>query len=90
MLVALDDHRIVGAVRGVPDGDVCHVTRLVVAPDMQGEAANSAAARFALHTGERSANNLGLYRKVGYTEVRREQVAETLALVHLEKLVRGT
>ena len=99
VLVALDGHRIVGAVRGVRDGDVCHVTRLVVVPDLQGkglgralvlaaEAANPTAARFALHTGERSTANIGLYQKLGYVLVRKEKVAETLMLVHLEKLAR--
>jgi GNAT superfamily N-acetyltransferase len=98
VLVALAGQRVVGAVRGVRDGAVCQVTRLVVAPDQQGrglggalvravEAANPTAARFALHTGERSAANLALYAKLGYAEVRREQVADTLALVHLEKPV---
>ena len=97
VLVARVGTRIVGAVRGRVDGPVCHVERLVVAPDQQGkgigrrlllameEHAPAAVQRFALHTGDRSTANLALYRKVGYETVREKQVAPTLFLVHLEK-----
>jgi ribosomal protein S18 acetylase RimI-like enzyme len=98
VLVALAGHRIVGSVRGVRDGDLCHVIRLVVAPDMQGkglgkalitaaEAANPSAARFALYTGEQSTSVLGLYKRLGYVEMGREQVADALRLIRLEKVV---
>jgi len=97
VLVARLGTRIVGAVRGRVDGAVCHVGRLVVAPDMQGmglgrrlllaieERVPSSVRRFALFTGGRSESNLGLYRKLGYEPVREERVAPTLTLVHLEK-----
>jgi len=100
VLIALTGHRIVGSVRGVVDGDLCHVIRLVVAPDMQGcglgkalitaaEDANPLAARFALYTGEHSTSVLGLYKKLGYAEVGQEQIADTLALIRLEKPGNG-
>jgi hypothetical protein len=38
-----------------------------------------------LFTGGRSEGNLALYRKVGYSQVREERVADMLTLVHLEK-----
>jgi ribosomal protein S18 acetylase RimI-like enzyme len=97
VLVARSGARIVGAVRGRIDGTVCHVGRLVVAPDMQGmglgrrlllaveERAPASVRTFALFTGHRSASNLGLYRKLGYEQVREERVADTLSLLHLEK-----
>jgi ribosomal protein S18 acetylase RimI-like enzyme len=95
VLVARLGTRIVGAVRGVMDGDVCHVERLVVAPDLQGRGIGRRllvaverevpAARFALHTGDRSVGNLGLYRSVGYEVARSERVGDTLTLVHLDK-----
>ncbi|HEX6359885.1 GNAT family N-acetyltransferase [Actinophytocola sp.] len=99
VLVARAGTRIVGAVRGRVEGTVCHVGRLVVAPDVQGmglgrrlllavEARVPASVRtFALFTGDRSASNLGLYRKLGYKRVREERVADTLSLIHLEKTV---
>lgn len=96
VLVARLGTRIVGAVRGTLDGDVCDVGRLVVAPDMQGQGIGRQllvaieqyvpAARFTLHTGHRSVGNLGLYRSVGYELAREERVADTLTLIHLDKL----
>jgi ribosomal protein S18 acetylase RimI-like enzyme len=100
VLVARVGPRIVGAVRGRVEGRVCHVGRLVVAPDWQGhgigrrllvameEHAPSSVERFALYTGDRSAANLGLYRKLGYETVHEERVADTLSLIHLEKPAR--
>jgi ribosomal protein S18 acetylase RimI-like enzyme len=97
VLVAKIGSRIIGAVRGVRKDDECDVGRLVVAPDMQGRGIGAAllravenhrtegVRRFVLHTGDRSEANIGLYRKVGYTETHREFVAETLSLVHMAK-----
>lgn len=97
VLVAKMGSRIVGAVRGVRQGDECHVARLVVAPDMQGRGIGAAllraveehgtkgVRRFVLHTSDRSQANINLYRKIGYTETHREVVAETLSLVYLAK-----
>ena len=95
VLVAREGTRIVGAVRGRVEGPVCHVERLVVAPDMQGRGIGRAlllaveeaapVRRFRLHTGDRSAANLRLYRKLGYEQFREERVADTLSLIHLEK-----
>ena len=97
VLVARLGQRIVGAVRGRIEGHVCHVERLVVAPDQQGQGVGRrlmlavedhvppTVERFALHTGDRSTANLHLYRKVGYEQTRAERVADTLSLIHMEK-----
>jgi ribosomal protein S18 acetylase RimI-like enzyme len=102
VLVARVGPRIVGAVRGRIDGTVCHVERLVVAPDQQGQGVGRelmlavedhvppSVERFALHTGDRSTANLHLYRKVGYEQTREERVADTLSLIHMEKPVTST
>jgi tRNA (guanine37-N1)-methyltransferase len=70
--------RLVGSVRGRLDGDVWHVGRLMVAPDLRGRglgrwllahaeaAAPPDAGRVSLVTGARSAANLRLYKRVGY------------------------
>jgi tRNA (guanine37-N1)-methyltransferase len=76
--VAVKGGRIVGSVRTSRHGDEWFVGRLCVAPDLQGhglgrrllehaEATAPADVRtFALDTGERSTDNLRLYRKAGY------------------------
>lgn len=96
-LVAGEGARIVGAVRGVLDGAVCTVGRLVVAPDLRGRGIGSAllaaveahqaadVERFVLFTGHRSAGNLRLYRGAGYVDTHVVAVTDTLNLVHLEK-----
>jgi ribosomal protein S18 acetylase RimI-like enzyme len=99
VLVARLGTRVVGAVRGVCDGRDCEVTRLVVAPDMRRRGigaelidavertAPAEIRRFWLHTGDRSAANLRLYQKAGYTVTHTRQVSDSLSLVYLEKLV---
>ncbi len=88
------DGRLVGAVRGRPDGDEWDVGRLMVAPDLQGrglgrlllahvEAAAVPGTRaFRLFTGARSERNQRLYRKAGYRPVaRREGDPEGVAVL---------
>ena len=81
VLVALAGTRIVGGVRGRLDGETCHVGRLAVAPDLQGngigtallraiEESFPAVPRFELFTGGRSEPNLRLYRRAGYVDLR--------------------
>jgi ribosomal protein S18 acetylase RimI-like enzyme len=101
VLVARDGQRVVGAVRGIVDGAVCTVARLVVAPDVRGRGIGSAllaaveardaarVERFVLFTGHRSAGNLRLYRGAGYTDTHVVPVTDTLSMVHLEKRASG-
>ncbi len=96
VLVAREEGRIVGSVRGRLDGGTCHVGRLIVRPDCERrgigsrlmaalEAAFPEAARFELFTGHRSDGNLRLYTRLGYREFRRQPVHERLTLVYMEK-----
>lgn len=96
ILKALDGDRIVGTVLGVMDGCSCLVGRLAVEPESQargiGRALASAieerfpdARRFELFTGHLSAETLGLYASLGYTEFRRAEASERVTLVFLEK-----
>ncbi|WP_291409775.1 GNAT family N-acetyltransferase [Actinophytocola sp.] len=91
--------RLVGSVRGRPDGDRMEVARLSVAPDMQRrgigrrllatvEAAAPPAVRtFWLVTGARSEDNLRMYAKAGYAVVGERADAAGVAIVVLYKLV---
>jgi tRNA (guanine37-N1)-methyltransferase len=77
-LVVRSGSRLVGAVRGRLDGDVWHVGRLMVAPDLRGRglgrwllerieaAAPPDARRLSLFTGAASSDNLRMYKKAGY------------------------
>ncbi len=88
--------RIVGAVRGRLEGDICHVGRLIVHPEAQGrglgarllralEEATPEAGRYELFTGSLSARNLHLYAKLGYRPFRTEPLSARVTLVYLEK-----
>lgn len=90
-------HRLVGAVRGRPDGTRMEISRFVVAPDVQGRGIGSTllAAVEAkapagvsvlwLVTGARSTENLRLYRRAGYRVVDQRVDSAGVGLVMLEK-----
>jgi len=84
--------RLTGAVRSRAE-----VGRLTVAPDRQGQRLGTrllaaveaelpaGVTELRLFTGERSAGNLRLYARVGYTETGRQPTAAGYSLVHLSK-----
>lgn len=91
---------IVGSVRGYTQGSTGYIGKLIVAPSHQGRGIGSAllarieqalgTARFELFTSSRSARNLGLYQKRGYSVCRETTVPTSdgmpaLGLVFLEK-----
>jgi ribosomal protein S18 acetylase RimI-like enzyme len=88
--------QIIGSVRGQLRGGTAHIGRLMVHPGFQQrgwgsrlvaamEARFPAAVRFELFTGHRSADNLRLYRRLGYADCRVEPVHPGLSMVFLEK-----
>ncbi|MEV4002832.1 GNAT family N-acetyltransferase [Actinomadura sp. NPDC049753] len=97
VLKAVEDGRLVGAVRAQFSDRTCLVGRLVVAPDLQRrgvgrrlmtELEDEIAGRAdacVLFTGHLSEANLRLYRRLGYSETHRERVAAHLTLVHMRK-----
>jgi tRNA (guanine37-N1)-methyltransferase len=97
VLKAVAGTRIVGSVQVTVDGSVARIGRLIVAPDWQGRGLGTRLLRVAeqlapadvtsyeLTTGAESDRNLGLYRKAGYREVRREQQTAKVELVLLAK-----
>jgi predicted N-acetyltransferase YhbS len=101
VLVAREDGRIVGSVRGRLDAQgTCHVGRLIVHPDFERrgigsrlmaalEAAVPAAARWELFPGHRSAGTLRLSARLGDRDFRRPPVNERLTLVYMEKFRAG-
>jgi phosphoribosylanthranilate isomerase/ribosomal protein S18 acetylase RimI-like enzyme len=96
ILKAASGGRIIGSVRGELRGGTCHIGKLIVHPEWQNRGIGSRllcaieerfpeAERFELFTGDRSVRNLHLYRKMGYTECRRQPLSDRIALVYLEK-----
>lgn len=97
VLKAVAGSRIVGSVQLVIDGSTGQIERLLVAPDWQGRGLGTRLLRaaeqlapaevtsYTLNTGAQSDRNLGLYRKAGYREVRREPQTPKVDLVHLSK-----
>ncbi len=97
VLKAVAGTRIVGSVQVTVDGSVARIGRLIVAPDWQGRGLGSRLLKVAeqlapadvtsyeLSTGAESDRNLGLYRKAGYREVRRERQTAKVELVLLTK-----
>jgi GNAT superfamily N-acetyltransferase len=94
--------RLVGSVRGRPDGERMEIARLSVAPDVQGtgvgralltEIARAAPQRIRtlwLFTGAESVDNLRMYARAGYRVVREGTDAVGVAVVELEKAVDVT
>jgi ribosomal protein S18 acetylase RimI-like enzyme len=92
-------HRLVGSVRGRPDGDRMEVARFAVAPDVQGrgvgrtllaalEAAVPPGVReLWLCTGVASADSIRLYERAGYRPVGRSVDAAGIDLVVMAKPV---
>jgi ribosomal protein S18 acetylase RimI-like enzyme len=97
VLKVVMDGKIIGSVRAYTRDGTCFIGRLIVAPEFQNrgigtrlmeEVENrfSAARRYELFTGQRSARSLHLYRKLGYRVFRTQSVTAMLTLVYLEKL----
>jgi len=96
ILTARVGEGVVGSVRGRRVGGACQISRLMVHPQFQQqglgsrlmgalEALFTTVERYELFTGQRSAVNLRLYRRLGYAPFREEEVSAHLRLVYLEK-----
>ncbi|MBI0584439.1 MAG: GNAT family N-acetyltransferase [Methanomassiliicoccus sp.] len=90
------DGEIVGSVRARMDGDVCHISRLVVHPDRwrmgigrelvrEVERRFSEARWFELYTREDHDRTRPFYARLGYLPFRTERHSDTLTFVHLRR-----
>jgi ribosomal protein S18 acetylase RimI-like enzyme len=96
VLKALQDRRLVGSVRAREAEGTCHVGRLIVLPELQGQGIGTRligsveadfpnARRFELFTGSRSEANIRLYQRLGYRAFREEVISPAVTLVFMEK-----
>lgn len=95
-LKGIVDGQLIASVRGYIKDDTAYIGRLIVKNKFQNnkfgqtlmkdiETRLGSCYRYELFTGCRSEKNLKLYRKLGYTECRRQVINENLILVYLEK-----
>ncbi len=96
ILKAVLDNRIVGTVRACEKGGTCYVGRLAVDPVLHNRGIGAAllealekacpAPRYELFAGSKSANNIHLYRKLGYVIYEKKRYGHgTVEVVYMEK-----
>ena len=89
--------RIVGSVRASFDSGTCKIGRLIVHPDYQRkgigsllmkkiEASFPNAKRLELFTGTKSADNIRLYKKLGYKKYHQQDLSQKVRIVFMEKI----
>ncbi|WP_028980191.1 GNAT family N-acetyltransferase [Sporocytophaga myxococcoides] len=89
--------QIVGSVRACSNNGTVYIGRLIVDKEFQNqkigqtlmkeiETQFSNCSRYELFTGFKSAKNLNLYQKLGYSEFKRQPINNNLILVYLEKI----
>jgi ribosomal protein S18 acetylase RimI-like enzyme len=100
ILVARLGDEVIGSVRARMDGKACHIDRLMVHPERQGDGLGERLMReieadfpeadsFELFTGHRSESNLRLYCRLGYEAYREEVESDRVTLIHMRKPAPG-
>jgi ech hydrogenase subunit C len=95
-LKAVVNGKIIGSIRGYRDDDTAYISRVIVHPYFQGRGLATRLIRqieqevgdvciFEAFTGHQSAQNLHLYGKLGYRQVRTEPFTPTVNWVYLQK-----
>lgn len=95
-LKGMVNNQLIASVRGNIDASTAHIGRLMVKKEFQNQKLGQLLMkeienkfihcnRYELFTGFKSEKNIGLYKKIGYTEFKREHINTNITLVYLEK-----
>ena len=96
-LKAVHDGKIIGAIRGRRDGDVCRISKVMVHPDHQNQGIGRKLMcavenefhdvhGFELRTGHLDEKSISLYKKLGYVLTgEKERISATLCFVRMRK-----
>lgn len=97
-LIATEDGRIVGAIRGIVSGSACMIRALIVEPAHQGRGIGSSllnaleeslpdVTRFDLITNTLMEGNVPFYERHGYRVAELSRYSEKVTLAHMRKVV---
>ena len=91
------DGKIIASIRCCIKDDILYIEKLIVDPDFQNRGIgtkimtdiekrySSSVKRYSLFTGDKSARNIHLYKKLGYREIRQEATKRDFKLIYMEK-----
>jgi len=91
------DGRIIASIRCYLKDNILYIEKLIVDPDFQNRGIGTGIMRevetryshivdrFSLFTGDKSASNIRLYKKLGYKEIRWEPTGRDFMLIYMEK-----
>ena len=91
------DDKIIASIRCYIEDNVLCIEKLIVDPDSQSKGIGTSIMleiedkyshvvnRYALFTGDKSARNIHLYKKLGYKEIRQEPTGRDFKLIYMEK-----
>lgn len=89
--------RIIASIRCYIKDNILYIEKLIVDPDFQNRGIGTdimrevetryshMVNRYTLFTGDKSARNIHLYRKLGYKEIRQEPTNRDFKLIYMEK-----
>jgi ech hydrogenase subunit C len=95
-LKAVVNGKIIGSIRGCRDGDIAHISRVIVHPYFQRRGLATRLVKqieqevgdvrlYEGFTGHQSLRNIHLYEKMGYRQVRTEPFTSTVNWVYMQK-----
>ena len=91
------DGKIIASIRCYIKDNILYIEKLIVDPDFQNRGIgtkimtdiekrySSSVNRYSLFTGDKSARNIHLYKKMGYKEIRQEPTNRDFKLIYMEK-----